>query len=156
MNSLIRKCLVYAALYAQEILFYRNRRRTDINPILETLDNLGITSREKGKTLATAGIIEAMFGSGCLQKSFAEVMAAAENSSNTFANELSDTIIHKVAHKITDIPTENSDRGLFIGQYKSSKGRYFVKMDIKTGDKWIYTAFEEHAVKNGDITYYNI
>lgn len=141
-------------LHCMHKRFKQNRRRTDINPIIEKLDNLGITSRQKGKDLVTAGILEAMFGSGCLQKTFAEV--AAQSSSNTFANELTDTLIHKVAHKITDMPTENSDKGLFIGQYKSSKGRYFVKMDIKTGDKWIYTAFEEYAVKNGDVTYYEI
>lgn len=134
--------------------FKQNRRRTDINPILEKLDDLGITSREKGKTLASVGILENMFCKGCLNMTFEAAATAAPG--NTFANELTDTLIHKVAHKITDMPTENSDKGLFIGQYKSSKGRYFVKMDIKTGDKWIYTAFEEYAVKNGDVAYYEI
>lgn len=137
-------------MFAQEIL--KNRRRTETNQLLEHLDNLGITSREKGETFVTVGILEAMFGSGCLKKTFAEIAAS---HSGTFATELSDTVIHKVAHKITDLPAE-PQQGYFIGHYTSSKGRYFVKQDNKTGNKWIYTAFEENSVKTGNSEFMSI
>lgn len=127
-----------------------------INPLLETLDNLGITSREKGKTFVTVEILENMFCKGCMQLSFAEVAERAANSSNKFANELTDIVIHKLAHKKTDLPTENTDTRYFIGQYTSSKGRLYIKQDLKSGDKWIYTAFEENSVNNGNAEFISI